>query len=74
MPMRVNSSTTAWCEAPPNVMKIDSTFVEIALNNRDFTDDNVRYFYYRPSKITNIDPREGPTRGGTVVMVFGLDF
>jgi hypothetical protein len=55
-------------------MKIDSTFVEIALNNRDFTDDEVRYFYYRPSKITNIDPREGPTRGGTVVMVFGLDF
>lgn len=74
MPMRVVNSTKAYCEVPPNVMHIDSTFVEVALNNRDWTDDNVPYFYYRPSKITNVDPAEGPTRGNTTVMVYGLNF
>lgn len=74
MPMRVVNSTKAYCEVPPNVMHIDSTFVEVALNNRDWTDDNVPYYYYRPSKITNVDPAEGPTKGNTTVMVFGLNF
>lgn len=74
MPMHVLNSTKAWCEAPPNIMHIDSTYVEVALNNRDWSDDEVPYFYYKPSKITNIEPKEGPTRGGTTVMVFGIDF
>lgn len=74
MPMHVMNSTKAMCEVPPNVMHIDSTFVEVGLNNRDWSDDNVPYFYYRPSKITNIEPNEGPTAGNTTVMVFGIDF
>jgi hypothetical protein len=73
-PMRVINSTKATCIVPPNVMHIDSTTVEVALNNRDWSDDNVPYFYYRPSKITNIEPNEGPTVGNTTVMVFGIDF
>lgn len=72
--MRVINSTKATCIVPPNVMHIDSTTVEVALNNRDWSDDNVPYFYYRPSKITNIEPNEGPTVGNTTVMVFGIDF
>lgn len=55
-------------------MHIDSTFVEVSLNTRDWSDDQSPYFYYRPSKITNIEPKEGPTRGNTTVMVYGIDF
>jgi hypothetical protein len=74
MPMTVLNSTKATCEVPPNVMHIDSTFVEVSLNTRDWSDDETPYFYYRPSKITNIEPKEGPTRGNTTVMVYGIDF
>ena len=76
MPLKVTNSTRAYCEAPPNTGKLDSTFVEIMLNNRegDMTDDNITYFYYKPPKIYSVEPREGPTRGGTVVIMSGLDF
>lgn len=72
-PMKVISQTRAECIAPPSP-RIDSTFVEVALNNRDWSDDNVTFFYYKPAKIVNIDPREGPTRGGTEVMIYGNEF
>jgi hypothetical protein len=74
MPFEAISSTRAKCIAPPNLPLIDSTFVEVALNNRDWSDDNVPYFYYKPAKIINIEPREGPTRGGTIVMIYGNEF
>lgn len=32
------------------------------------------YFYYKPPKIFDAQPREGPTRGGTVTMVYGSEF
>lgn len=73
-PMKVISATRAKCVVPPNTLQLDSTWVEVLLNNRDVSDDNVPYFYYKPAKIHNIDPREGPTRGGTVVMVYGDEF
>jgi hypothetical protein len=52
-------------------MGLDMTYVEVALNNRDWTDDNQPYFYYKPPRITDIDPREGPTRGNTTVTIYG---
>lgn len=53
---------------------LDSTFVEVTLNVRDVSDDNIPYFYYKPAKLTNIEPIEGPTNGGTSVMVYGSEF
>ena len=52
------------------------TYVEVTLNNnrKYATDDNIPYYYYKPSRITMIEPSEGPTTGGTTVMVFGIDF
>lgn len=52
------------------------TFVEVTLNgkNKDVSDDNVIYMYYREGKITNMVPREGPTRGGTIVNIYGIEF
>ena len=69
----VVSSTRMWVEAPPNYI-LASTYVEITLNNQQFTKDQTQYYYYRPPRIYDVTPREGPTRGGTVVTVFGADF
>jgi len=55
-------------------MKLDITFVELTLNNQNYTDDNVPYYYYKPPKIFDVQPREGPTRGGTLLKILGSDF
>ena len=71
------NSSYASCPAALNNVGIDMTYVEVVLNsdkNRDVTDDNVPYFYYKPPRITDVEPREGPTRGKTVVLVYGQDF
>lgn len=67
------NSTKIYCEAPPNFV-LDKTFVEVTLNNQQYTDDNVPYYYYRPPQVFDIDPREGPTKGGTEVIIFGNKF
>lgn len=69
----VLNSTKAYCEAPPNYVT-ESTIVEITLNNQQYTDDNIPYFYYKPPQVFDADPREGPTTGGTEVIVFGNKF
>jgi hypothetical protein len=67
------NSTKAYCEAPPNFV-VDETKVELTLNNQQYTDDDVPYFYYRPPQVFDIDPREGPTSGGTEILVMGNRF
>ena len=74
MPLKVESSTIAFCEAPPNIANLEVTYLDVALNNQDITDDHVPYFYYKPPKIFDAQPREGPTRGGTITMMYGSDF
>jgi len=74
MPLVVEKSTLAYCEAPPNLNGLDYTFVEVSLNAQNYTDDNIEYFYYKPPKIYDVTPREGPTRGGTEVIVTGAEF
>ena len=69
----VLSSTKLYCEAPPNFV-LDKTNIEITLNNQQYTDDNVPYYYFRPPTVFDIDPREGPTKGGTEVTVYGDRF
>ena len=69
----VINSTKAYCIAPANYI-LDKTYVEITLNDQQYTDDNVPYYYYRPPQVFDIDPREGPTKGGTVVIVYGNKF
>ena len=69
----VINSTKIYCEAPPNFV-VEHTNVEITLNNQQYTDDNVPYFYYKPPQVFDVDPREGPTKGGTKVLVLGNRF
>jgi hypothetical protein len=67
------NSTKVYCEAPPNYVT-EKTTVEVTLNNQQYTDDNIPYFYYKPPQVFDADPREGPTRGGTEVVIFGAKF
>lgn len=32
------------------------------------------YFYYKPPQVFDADPREGPTTGGTEVIIYGSKF
>jgi hypothetical protein len=72
----VKGPNRATCIVPPNNGGSGMTYVEVTLNNnrKYATDDNIPYYYYKPSRITMIEPSEGPTTGGTTVMVFGIDF
>jgi hypothetical protein len=43
----VINSTKLTVVAPPNYL-MEKTLVELTLNNQQYTDDNIPYFYYRP--------------------------
>lgn len=60
------------CVAPPS--EIDSADVYITLNNQDYSDDNIIYYWYKAPKLYDITPKYGPTEGGTKVHLFGTDF
>jgi hypothetical protein len=47
VPASIVNSTKLYCEAPPNFV-LEKTYVEVTLNNQQYTDDNVPYYYYRP--------------------------
>ncbi len=73
VPAYVINSTKIYCEAPPNFV-MEVTKIEVTLNNQQYTDDNVPYFYYKPPQVFDCEPREGPTKGGTEVIVLGTNF
>jgi hypothetical protein len=73
-PLKAISSTRAQCEVPANIAHLEMTYLDVSLNNVDWTDDNVPYFYYKPPRLSDVQPREGPTRGGTHVIVYGSEF
>lgn len=66
------SSTKAVCPAPPSTK--DSAELYITLNNQDYSDDDVLYYWYKSAKLYDINPKYGPTEGGTEVHLFGTDF
>jgi hypothetical protein len=73
VPMEVLSATRGKCVAPANAMGIDSTFVEVALNNRDWSDDNVPYFYYKRKRIANAEPDEACLTCGGNTTISGIE-
>lgn len=40
----------------------------------DYTEDEVIFYYYKPPILYDVDPREGPVRGGTNITVSGTGF
>lgn len=72
VPAKVLNSTRAVCVAPPSYY-YRSTPVEITLNAQQRTDDGTLYYYYRPPFLFDVEPRQGPVRGGGVVTVMGTN-
>jgi hypothetical protein len=72
-PGKIISSTKMECVSPPSY---DNRFylLEITLNNREYTDDKVKFFYYHPPFVYSINPKIGPTAGGTTVKITGSNF
>ena len=73
-PARLINATKMACEAPATFDGISVTGVDFTLNNQNYTDDDVPYYYYKPPKIYDMIPREGPTKGGTHVRIFASEF
>jgi hypothetical protein len=69
--LTVTNSTNAYCVMPENKAGREETMMEISLNNQQYTDDNNKYFYFKQPKIYDVEPRSGPTRGGTISIVTG---
>lgn len=69
----VISSTEMVCVSPPSYEEREVP-VEITLNNREWTSDDVLFYYYHPPFIYSIEPRIGPVSGGTVVRIIGSNF
>ena len=69
VPVRVVNSTKLYCVAPENYLDLNFTIIEVTLNNQNYTDDLVPYYYFKPPKIFDYNPKEGPVRGGTEVHI-----
>ena len=67
------NSREAKCIAPPSYYWHQSR-VEITLNGIEYTDDEKIFYYYKPPLLFDLQPREGPVRGGTKVLVSGTNF
>eukprot|EP00824_Muranothrix_gubernata_P008912 TRINITY_DN2148_c0_g1_i1.p1 TRINITY_DN2148_c0_g1~~TRINITY_DN2148_c0_g1_i1.p1 ORF type:complete len:1639 (+),score=352.12 TRINITY_DN2148_c0_g1_i1:139-5055(+) len=70
---KIINSTKAVCISPPSPV-LRETVLEITLNNQQYTDDEVKFHYYRPPMVYEIDPAIGPTAGGTKVYIIGSNF
>lgn len=73
-PARLINATKMACIAPATFDGISVTGVDFTLNNQNYTDDDVPYYYYKPPKIYDMQPREGPTKGGTHLRIFAAEF
>jgi hypothetical protein len=69
---KIISSTMAICPVPPSTK--DSAEVYITLNNQQYSDDEILYYWYKAAKIYQISPKYGPTEGGTQVHMYGTGF
>ena len=72
-PAKIHSSTEIECVTPPSYEKLEVP-VEITLNNQQYTEDNVPFYYYHPPYTYYISPKIGPVSGGTIVKVMGGNF
>ena len=72
-PAKIHSSTEIECVTPPSYEKLEVP-VEITLNNQQYTEDNVPFYYYHQPYTYYISPKIGPVSGGTIVKVMGGNF
>ena len=70
----IESSTVAYCVAPAMVDEIYNAWVELTLNDQEYTDDQRLFSYYLIPKLIDVNPREGPLAGGTRLIAVGEGF
>ena len=70
---QVVSSTEIICTSPPS-FELREVPVEITLNNREWTQDGILFYYYHPPFVYAIFPKIGPVQGGTDVLITGSNF
>ena len=73
VPFVVTNSTRGECIAPPSFYWHQSR-VEITLNGVEYTEDDNIFYYYKPPLLFDAEPRYGPKKGGTKVVVQGSNF
>ncbi len=77
----VISSTEIKCDTPSvlnyegiNVNNITETNVELTLNGVDINGPALKFYYYKETVISAIEPQRGPIEGNTNVKISGYDF
>jgi len=73
-PMMVLSSTEAECLSPRNNKGYDWVPFEFTLNNQNYTDDNVKFYFYNPPHVVDAFPLRGPVTGGTEINLYGVNY
>ena len=73
-PAHVLSSTQAECLTPPNRMGLMRVPIKLALNNQNYTDEDVYFTFFNPPNVIDAEPLIGPVKGGTVVNFWGNKF
>ncbi|CAM9116223.1 unnamed protein product [Choristocarpus tenellus] len=70
---RFVSDTEVECISPSSTM-LGSVVVEVTLNGIDFTSDGVPFIITGVSSVLSASPNTGPSIGGTIVLVHGVNF
>jgi len=70
----VVNSTKIICWVPVNNAEAKVSNVNVTFNDQQYTDDVALIYFFKTPIVYDIDPREGPTKGGTEVMVYGDRF
>ncbi len=75
VPAHIEQEGQAICVAPrldqSRLGSEASVFVELTLNAQDFTVNRINFTFYSETHISYVHPSTGPTRGGTLVTLFG---
>lgn len=72
-PFVVTNSTRGECKAPASFYWHQSR-VEITLNGVEYTEDENIFYYYKPPLLFDAEPRFGPKKGNTLVVLSGTNF
>jgi hypothetical protein len=57
------------CVAPPVEVNSDTVQLQVSINSLTYTDDDIKFRYHLPLRVSEIWPARGPTQGGSSVHV-----
>ena len=48
--------------------------VNLTLNNQNYTDEDIKFYFFNPPNVVDAYPLKGPIRGGTEINIWGTKF